>query len=372
MEDAATQRWRTGCAPTELDVADSNATQAFACPGASPDRAGAFVGSVINDRYVVRAVLGHGATADVYLAVDQQLERDVAIKILSAELRGLPDATERFHDEGLVTARVHHPNVAAVFDTGTYRNRPFIVMEHLGGGTLAERISAGPLPPEQVHDIARQLLAALDAAHAAGVIHRDVKPSNILLSTDGVAKLADFGIAKDDARGDRTAIGLVVGTATYMAPERLAGAPATAGTDLYALGMVLRDALCGRRTEGSPENDAADPELARVVAKATYADPEVRFSCAADMLAALDQPQNQPQTRTGTPEPAASRPHRTTLVRRVAFAIVALVLTLGAVFAFVAASHDGKPPVSSPTTTADPLPSPLHSALDDLREAIGS
>jgi serine/threonine-protein kinase len=193
-----------------------------------------------------------------------------------------------------------------VFDTGEdEEGRPFLVMERLPGLTLADRMAAGPLPEPEVMRIAGDVLAALTAAEQIGLVHRDIKPANILMTEDGCAKVADFGIAKAaEATGDATATGLLLGTPAYLAPERIEGRPATNRSDLYALGVILFEALSGRRafkpgtaaavataalTAGVPRlgPDEASPSTAAAVAVATAADPEQRFPNAAAMAAAL-------------------------------------------------------------------------------------
>ncbi len=375
MDNTPTQRWAYGDAPTEahLPAGNEEGPAAISC--------GAFARFVINDRYVVHGVLGRGATAEVYRAHDQQLEREVAVKLLNPILCTQPEALARFHDEGLVAARVHHPNVAAVFDTGVHDGRPFIVMECLSGGTLADRLARGPLTLDEVRRVALQMLDALQASHERGVTHRDVKPSNILLAHSGVAKLADFGIAKDDESADHTAVGLVVGTPSYMAPERLRGAPATARSDLYALGMVLLDAVVGHRVGGATDRrlddlarlEGTDAWLAATLARATHPDIEMRFPSAAAMAAAfaprpLVPLSGAPSSRP--PAPPAPRPTRR--ARTVAFSGLALAVALTAGFATTRALTRAGPSSDTPTPTTVSLPEPLRAAFDDLRDAVGS
>lgn len=331
----------------------------------------------MNDRYVINAVLGRGATADVYRAHDQQLERDVAIKVLFASLCTQPEAVARFHDEGLVTARVHHPNVASVFDTGVHGGRPFIVMECLSGGTLADRIRHGPLPVDDVRRLALQILGALQASHERGVIHRDVKPSNILLAMSGAAKLADFGIAKDAERADHTAVGLVVGTPSYMAPDRLRGSTATPQSDLYALGVVLHDALAGGRLRTAATLSGHDLEaveaaggpLSTAIARATHPDPDQRFASAAAMSAAIEQ---QPVERPEPSHRATGSPNTASPTRQVTMFIVAVLVVLAAGVVAVRALTPSGSSSNTPTPSTLPLDAPLREAIDHLREAVGS
>ena len=152
----------------------------------------------------------------------------------------------RFAAESRAVARLAHPNVVGVYDVGEHRGSPYLIMELVAGGTLAELIAAGPLPEDVVRQVGLDILAGLGAAHAAGLLHRDVKPGNVLIAMDGTAKLADFGIAKSDPpSGDATATAAVIGTPSYLAPERAAGAPASVASDLWAVGVVLYEASTG-------------------------------------------------------------------------------------------------------------------------------
>jgi serine/threonine protein kinase len=248
--------------------------------------------------------------ADVYDGFDERLSRPVAIKMLRADVAARhPEVLARFEAEARSAARLSHPNVVAVFDTGEDDGVPYIVMERLPGQTLAQRVAEGPVDLAWLRRVAGDVLGALGAAHAAGMVHRDIKPGNILLAEDGCAKVADFGIAKSlEAAGpDLTGTNLLVGTPAYMAPERVAGEPATIQADLYSLGVVLYEAAGGRKpfTGATPvalayaiRNGEAeplpklrpdvDPTMAAVVAQAMAHEPSARFGSAAAMANALD------------------------------------------------------------------------------------
>ena len=200
-------------------------------------------------RYELGALLGVGGMGQVWAGRDRILGRDVAIKVLRVDIADQPAARRRFQEEARLAARLAHPHVVPVFDAGEDDGIAFYVMERLSGRTLADEIAAGPLPPESVTTMGRQILTALAAAHAVGLVHRDVTPANIMVAMPGWWKLGDFGIAKVLELGDlrRTATGVLVGTPAYMAPERLAGEPATVSNDLYSTGIVLYEALTGRR-----------------------------------------------------------------------------------------------------------------------------
>jgi len=197
-------------------------------------------GVLIGNRYELGPLLRRGGMADVHTGVDRRLDRDVAIKLLRPDMAERDDVRLRFEAEARAAARLSHPNAVSVFDTGEHDGKPYIVMECLPGRTLADVIAEGPVSEEWLIPVATGVLSALGAAHAAGIVHRDVKPANILLTDDGTAKIADFGIAKSaemvsgTAGGpvDLTLTGQLVGTPAYLAPERLAGAPATFLSDL--------------------------------------------------------------------------------------------------------------------------------------------
>ena len=210
----------------------------------------ALTGHCLGGRYVIGARLGGGGMAIVYRAVDERLHRDVAVKVLDAMRGADRDQRARFEIEARAAASITHPNVVAVHDFGIDgvppNIVPYIVMECLPGRTLADELRAGPLPAARTVAVLEDILAALGAAHAKGVLHRDIKPGNVLLDEGGRVKLADFGIARV-APGDLTLTGMVMGTPAYLAPERVAGRPATVRSDLYAVGVLGYEALAGVR-----------------------------------------------------------------------------------------------------------------------------
>lgn len=266
-----------------------------------PDRSRA---RLLAGRYEVLEILGQGGMGEVRVGRDLRLQREVAIKLLRADLARDPTIRARFENEAQMAARLVHPNVVSVFDAAEDGGIPFLVMERLSGQTLADVIAGGPLSVPDVGDLGCQILAALGAAHASGLIHRDVKPRNIMAAGPGCWKVGDFGIAKslEPAEQDLTKTGLIVGTPRYLAPERLAGGPATISGDLYGAGVVLYEALTARRlfesvtpsalltaipqpvTELRPDIPAG---VAAVVMRAFARDPSARFSTAAQMADAL-------------------------------------------------------------------------------------
>ncbi|HEU4488041.1 MAG TPA: protein kinase, partial [Actinomycetota bacterium] len=197
------------------------------------------------DRYRLEQRLASGGMGTVYEATDERLQRRVAVKLLKEELADDPLFVERFRREARAVAALSHPNIASVFDYGADGGRDFIVMELLEGTDLAEVLQAGPLEPGRAAEIAAQACDALAHAHSAGIVHRDVKPANIILVASGTVKVTDFGIAR--ALGDTTltATGSVLGTAHYLAPEQASGSGAGAAVDQYAMGVMLYEMLTG-------------------------------------------------------------------------------------------------------------------------------
>ncbi len=253
--------------------------------------------------YEIESELGDGAMAIVYLATQRSLERKVALKIMAAALAADRSFCERFLREGKTLARLSHPHTVTIYDIGNVGNFYYMAMEYLPNGTLKERIAAG-LSAEQGLVYIRQIASALGYAHALGLVHRDVKPANILFRADGAAVLSDFGIAKSlEDRTQFTQAGFAVGTPSYMSPEQARGQDIDGRADLYALGVVLYEILTGKLpyvgadslstalahlTEPLPELPLAQgryqPILSRLLAK----DPAQRFADAAALIAALD------------------------------------------------------------------------------------
>ena len=274
---------------------------------------------LLGGRYALRGVLGRGGMAVVHDGWDTRLGRAVAVKLLHPGLANDPENRRRFEHEARSAAALSHPNIVAVYDRGEHDGTPFIVMERLPGHTLAELIARGPLPQAQVRTILAEVLAALAAAHQAGILHRDVKPGNILFTSSGTVKVADFGIAKTTDT-NHTVAGQIVGTVAYLSPERLSGQPATPSDDLYAVGAVGYEALTGQRafpqdTLGSlshaimtqrPPALAAlrpdvDPMLTGAIERAMAPTAQARFDSAFELHAALFGHRPSP---TGAPRPA--------------------------------------------------------------------
>jgi serine/threonine-protein kinase len=261
--------------------------------------------------------------ADVYDGVDTRLQRRVAVKRLRPVLAAEPAVRARFEREARAAARLNHPGVVAIFDIGEDAGVPYLVMERMPGETLADRMSRGPLDQAWLRHVVLQVLDALAAAHRVGILHRDIKPGNVLLGPDGAVKVADFGIAAIADRAPdehRTSTGLVIGTPAYLAPERAQGRPATVRSDVYAVGVLLYEGLTGRKpyTGATPlatavaaqAGDAppvatlrpdADPGLAAAAARAMSLRPEDRFGSAGAMASAVTAALAGPKTLAGPP-----------------------------------------------------------------------
>ncbi|HEX6446420.1 MAG TPA: serine/threonine-protein kinase [Streptosporangiales bacterium] len=201
-------------------------------------------GAMIGGRYVLDEVVGRGGMADVYRARDRRLDRTVAVKVFRPG--GDPEGARRLVAEARLLAPLHHPGVVAVSDGGVDESQPFLVMPLVTGGTLAGRLAAGPLPVVEVARLGRDLAGTLAYLHGHGIVHRDVKPSNILLDDDGRPLLGDFGVSRLVDASRVTTTGQIVGTAAYLAPEQVRGGETGSAADVYALGLVLLECLTGR------------------------------------------------------------------------------------------------------------------------------
>lgn len=249
--------------------------------------------TALANRYELGEVIGRGGMAEVRAGHDLRLDRPVAVKLLRSDIAHQAGVRQRFESEARLAARLFHPNVVAVFDSGeTDEGVPFIVMERLSGQTLYDRLGRGTLSVGEARDLARQVLAALDAAHAAGILHRDVKPGNILVGSESLWKVGDFGIAKAvlDATEDPTVTVALLGTPAYLAPERLHGSAATVASDLYSVGVVLYETLTGRKPLETPllvARPDVDTALAAAIDRCLAPAPDRRFASASEMAAAI-------------------------------------------------------------------------------------
>jgi eukaryotic-like serine/threonine-protein kinase len=264
-------------------------------------------GTVIDGRYEVLSRIGTGGMADVYLARDQLLGRQVAVKLLHHRFAEDQEFVERFRREASSAAGLSHPNVVAIFDRGEWDGTYYIAMEYLPGRSLKTVVrEQGPLDPVSAIDVVTQILRAARFAHSRGVIHRDLKPHNVILDEEGRAKVTDFGIARAGA-SDMTLTGSIMGTAQYLSPEQAQGHAVSAASDLYAVGIVLYELLTGavpfdgetavtialKQVSAAPPppsalNRAVPPELDAVVARALAKDPLERFADADEFIAALE------------------------------------------------------------------------------------
>jgi serine/threonine protein kinase len=355
---------------------------------------------VLAGRYELGPVIGRGGMGTVHDATDQRLDRSVAVKILRADLAEQPRARRRFESEARAAAQLAHPNVVTVYDSGEDDGVPFLVMERLPGRTLADEVALGALRVDRVRQLGLEILDAIGAAHDAGILHRDVKPGNVLLTTDGHAKVGDFGIAKAVDDSDQTQTADLVATVAYLAPERLAGEPASPRSDLYSAGVVLYEACSGRRafTADSPAAvmlavergdalplDDVPPALAAVIGRAMARKPALRYESAREMADALehvvDVDATVPVDTTATvptPRPAPTRvverpptPAPARRTGRVVGAIVGALLAL-LVVAGLTRGHNDSPRRTTPTTqpTTASLPAGLDRAMQQLQHAV--
>jgi eukaryotic-like serine/threonine-protein kinase len=266
------------------------------------------IGTVLGGRYRLVELLGQGGMATIYRGHDNQLDRDVAVKLLRPEYGRDPEFGSRFRQEAQSAASLNHPNIVGVYDYGQDVAGPFIVMELVEGDDLASIIRrSGALPPRQAARITSDAARALEAAHARGIVHRDVKPGNILISRDGRVKVTDFGIARAMAEAQMTLPGTTLGSVHYFSPEQARGEQADAASDIFALGIVLFEELTGQRPwEGDtaasvamarlagPTPDPAarrvgvSPELAAITRKAMAREAEDRWETADAFADALD------------------------------------------------------------------------------------
>jgi eukaryotic-like serine/threonine-protein kinase len=338
-------------------------------------------------RYTVERLLGRGGMASVYLAHDGKLNRRVALKVPADALAGDDAFRTRFLREGRLAARLVHPNVVHIHDAGEDDMGLYIVMEYVDGKTLADELAQrGPMSPAQVAALGVDVCAALDAAHGAGLVHRDVKPHNIMRAEDGATKLADFGVARFRDSTAVTEHGTVIGSAAYLAPEQARGEQVTAAADLYSLGVVLYEALTGRlphEGESVPElllrrdRDAPTPvralapdvphDLDAAITSCLARSPDDRPASAAALGDQLGRTSGGDATRVLAPASAQTAltrlmptraPHRKVLAIVSAMLLALLALTLGVWAGGDDTLAGPTSPSTSRTTQAAALPAP--------------
>ncbi len=269
---------------------------------------------MVDERYRLERKIGSGGMADVWLAEDTELDRNVAIKILHDRFAQDSEFVQRFQREAQSAAGLQHPNVVGIFDRGSFGGSYFIAMEYVDGPSLKDLVKGG-MGTKDAINFTRQILNAARFAHRKGIIHRDLKPQNVLIDDEGRARVADFGIARGGENSDITATGSVMGTAQYLSPEQAQGKPTTPRSDIYSIGVILYEALTGRvpfegdsavavalkQVSEAPRRPSAinpdvPPALDAVVMRALAKDPDARFKDADAFLKALDAAERAPDT----------------------------------------------------------------------------
>ncbi|TMM05116.1 MAG: serine/threonine protein kinase [Actinobacteria bacterium] len=286
---------------------------------------------LVGGRYRLVVRLGVGGMSEVWAADDVELGRRVALKLLARDAD-----PARFEREAQAVAALAHPNICRLYDYGEADGRPFMVLEYLGGGTLEDRLVPGePHPLEETERIARELAAGLAHAHARGLVHRDLKPANVLFDDEGVAKIADFGIARLVGSGTLTETGTLLGTAAYISPEQAQGLPATAASDVYSFGVILYRMLAGRlpfESESPIElarmhiqerpfpladaRPAAPPALAALADASLAKDPQARPPDGGALVRALSSGEQAPTLSDAPTIVAGSEPEPTRVIPR--------------------------------------------------------
>ncbi|MEU7140683.1 Stk1 family PASTA domain-containing Ser/Thr kinase [Nocardia sp. NPDC046473] len=286
------------------------------------------IGQMLEGRYRIDAPIARGGMSMVFRGVDTRLDRPVAIKVMDPKFAGDPQFLSRFEFEARAVAKLKHSSLVAVYDQGVDGEYPFLIMELVEGGTLRELLrERGPMPPHAVRAVAEPVLAAIGVAHSAGLVHRDVKPENVLISDNGEVKIADFGLVRAVAAANTTSASVILGTAAYLSPEQVTTGTADARSDVYSFGVLIFELLTGKvpftgdtslsvayqRIENdvpSPSRfiSGVPPEFDELVAKATAREPAHRYADANEMAAALRQigaKLNLPPYRVPAPQESA-------------------------------------------------------------------
>lgn len=361
---------------------------------------------VVADRYRLLSLLGRGGTAEVWKAEDEALARSVALKLVTVQT---DESSARAGEEARLLARLSHPYLVPVYDAGTdEQGRPWVVMELVEGETLADTIGRGPIPSDRTATIGGHVAQALDYVHAQGLVHRDVKPGNVLIGDDGRVRLTDFGIARLVDAARVTSTGMMVGTASFLAPEQVAGEPVGPPADVYALGLVLLECLTGQREyagstvevalarlQRSPDVPvtlpAGWPGLLRAMTAREPADRPTPAQVAAELgaiasggqattvLAAAAPVADRTQVLSRTT--AAPRPEPTYAPRPVAapkrsngplvLALLGVVALLAAGVVLLSQQDEQSPTEPLPTVDLE-LPEPLRNDLQQLQQEVES
>jgi serine/threonine protein kinase len=325
--------------------------------------------SLAGGRYRLSRRVGGGGMATVWMAEDTRLGRQVAIKVISDALAAQAPYLERFRREARIAAGLSHPNLVKVYDYGADGERPFLVMEYIDGAALGRGSAGATGAPGGLtvgrvdsETLARELLDALGHIHAAGIVHRDVKPANVLVGSDGRPRLTDFGIAQAEDSTGLTETGQVIGTLKYLAPEVARGGPATPRSDLYSLGVLLSEVTAANESPG----------LERLIDRLMEADPSRRPSSAAQALSALDSATGvtaptRPLAATGaTRRIATDADHRRAwLATGIAAALAAVIVVI-----VIATSGGGGGNSNATTPRAAPANAPLNQQLNALDRMV--
>src|SRR5438094_3330660 len=343
----------------------------------------AVVGELIAGRYELEKLVGSGGMSNVFRAHDRLLERTVALKILHEQYTRDEDYVERFRREARAVAQLAHPNIVTVIDRGEQDGRQFIVFEYVDGRNLKELTARGPLPIDEAIRLTLQVAHALSFAHERGPGHRDVKPQNVLLKEDGQAEVTDFGIARSlDVHGV-TQTGTVLGTSDYIAPEQARGQKVDPKTDIYSLGVVLYELLCGEvpfsgdnfvavamRHVNEPVPSVLErrpdcpARLDLVIQRAMSKDPADRFASMDELiveleacLAALDGRGDEGATMIVPPKPKArrARPRRERRLPTAPLLLVVLAALLVAGGAYLLSRGDGGVPLAPASSPSGPV-----------------
>ena len=334
------------------------------------------------ERYTLERWLGSGGMASVWLATDELLTRQVAVKLMADTLAFDARYRERFAREARAAASVSHPNIVPVFDFGLHGERPYLVMEYVPGGSVADVLAGREAVFPDPVELAGELLGALGCVHRAGLVHRDVKPANILLDAGGHARLTDFGIAQPEDSTSLTQTGMVIGSIRYLAPEVAAGERATVAADLYAAGVVLR-----QLAERSPA-----PGLSRLIAALTATSAAGRPASAAVALELIDtaprvvgsattrtrvasvpSPAPSPSARVD-PLPVAERSGRTSAALAIAVspraAALGVVVVLLLLLVVIVSTSGGGAPAPARAATTPVHPAPASARLADQLSSL--